>query len=300
MKRIARTGFLSVILLGSVLSCGGSEEGAPVAGPARFLPAGIASSGWHRSQDIGRFAGDSLFEYIDGAAEMYHKYDFVDVNVAGYMRDDDEITADLYRFAGPDMAFGMYTTLRPDDSETVDFGVTGFCFGPSLVFVKGRYMVSLTGYDESEVVTAGLRIIAASVDSLLPGTTELPRMFALLPQSGYLPHTEKVFAESFLGRGFLTDVYTADYGLADDTLTLFVADDQSGQKLLEWSEATPSSERLRDLPYDGDGLAIVDDWHGLIVAGPKRGRLAGIVGYSRNHRDFLAAWFDSFPRLPQQ
>jgi hypothetical protein len=296
VKTIVRIGFLSVVLLASVLSCGGPHDGSQAQGPARFLPRSIAQTGWSRPPELSKFSGDSLFQYIDGAAEMYHKYDFVDVNVAEYSRYDDEITVDLYRFGSPDMAFGMYTTLRPDESETIDLGVTGFCFGPSLVFVRGRYMVGLTGYDESGVVISGLRTIAAAVDSLLPGKTELPRMFALLPRPGYLPHTEKVLAESFLGRGFLTDVYTADYGLAGDTVTLFVTDDESGQKLLRWSEITPSPERFTDLPFDSDGLAVSDAWHGLVVAGPRAGKLAGIVGYSVSHRDFLTAWLDSFPR----
>jgi hypothetical protein len=150
------------------------------------------------------------------------------------------------------------------------------------------------------VITSGIESIAIVVDSLLPGTSKLPATFALLAGPGRIPNTEKVFAESFLGRGFLTGVYTADYGHAGDTVTVFVTDDASGEKLLKWSDiataSEPATQDVAGLPFDdGSILSIVDSWHGLIVAGPRAGKLIGIVGYNPAHRDFLITWLDSFP-----
>jgi hypothetical protein len=300
MNTIARISLTGMMLLVLIPSCGGSEDVTQATG-ANALPAEIASTGWTRAEEIRSFAGDSLFEYINGAAEMYHKYGFADVTVADYHKQDNEIIVDLYRFTDPDLAFGMFTTLRPYPSDTVNLGVAGFSLGSVLLFVRGRYMVTLTSYEESDVISAGIESIATAVDSLLPGTGELPGMFALIPGPGRIPNTEKVFAESFLGRGFLTRVYTIDYGNAGDTVTVFVTDDTSGEKLLKWSEVAaegePTTEDVEGLPFDeGRILAITDSWHGLIVAGPRADRLIGIVGYNDTHRDFLVTWLDSFPQ----
>ncbi|MFH1313497.1 MAG: DUF6599 family protein [Candidatus Eisenbacteria bacterium] len=297
MNTTARVSIAGIVLLALLPSCGGSEDAFQATG-ADFLPSEIVSIGWSRAPEIRSFAGDSLFEYINGAAEMYHKYGFVDVEVADYNRQADEIIVDLYRFTDPDMAFGLFTTLRPYPSDAVNNGVAGFSLGSVLVFVKGRYVVNLTGYDESEVITAGIESIAAVVDSLLPGTSELLEMFALIPQPGRIPNTEKVFAESFLGRGFLTKVYTVDCRVGADTVTVFVTDDVSGEKLLKWSDiavaSEPPTQDVEGLPFDDDSiLAIVDSWHGLIVAGPRAGKLVGIVGYNDTHRGFLVTWLDS-------
>jgi hypothetical protein len=72
------------------------------------------------------FVGDSLWEYINGGAELYHTYEFVDVATAYYLQDSTEIVVDIYRFATPDDAYGMYTQLRPGGPGTMNYGIEGF------------------------------------------------------------------------------------------------------------------------------------------------------------------------------
>jgi hypothetical protein len=90
VNTITRISLAGIVLLAVIPSCGGSEDASQATG-AELFPAEIASTGWSRAQKILSFPGDSLFEYINGAAEMYHKYGFIDVKVAAYHKQDDEI-----------------------------------------------------------------------------------------------------------------------------------------------------------------------------------------------------------------
>ena len=275
---------------------------APGLAPEQILPPNIGVTGWIRDPNIQTFAGDSLFDYIDGAAEAYHKYDFIEVHVARYRRGAGEMDADLYVFANADRAYGMYTTLRPDDPDTVAVGVEGFLLWTNLIFVKGSYIVSLATYDDSESVAGALKQIASAIGGSLPGTTEKPAAFALFPQEGRLAHTERIFAESYLGLGFLTDAYTVDFARDDETFTLFLSEDPSGEKLNRWQERAdmvalePDATDLSGFPLDAASiLAIQDSYHGRIVAGHKGGYLAGVVGYRPADRDFVRDWLNTLP-----
>jgi hypothetical protein len=295
-------------------ACGGSPAPPGQEAIEMCLPERLPSLGLARDGEILHFAGDSLFNYINGAAEMYHKYGFEEVHVCRYLKEGGEVTVDIYRFGGPDRAFGMYTTLRPDDPDTVAVGVEGFIYGPILVYAKGPYMVNVQTYDDAVFGPADMKAVAGAVGKDLPGTrnlpgaTKLPDTFGLFPDALRVPHSEKIFAESYLGRGFLTDVYTVDYSLEAGKATLFVTQDTSGAKLDMWMEAVgpsaPSTEAITmphdHMPYDqGRAAFLWERYYGNVVAGNKGGRLAGMVGYQDGHEKALREWLETLPQAPE-
>jgi len=296
---------MSIAIIGMILgmyflSCGRAERPAEKPAAATYLPEKTTAIGWERGPELRVFVGDSLYEYIDGGAELYHSYAFVEVTVADYRHGESEIIADLYRFVNPAMAFGMYTTLRPEKPESVFLGVEGFSSPPALVFTKGDYLVNIVGYDETAATMNATRSIAEAIDSHLPGTTAKPAMFSLFPQPEIIRRTEKMFSSSFLGREYLSLVYTVDCLQDADTVILFVADDDSGGKFAQWSKQTAANRALDiplgDLPYDGgNSFVIVDNYYGNIVAGLKKKKLAGIIGYNPAHAEFLTGWLNALP-----
>jgi hypothetical protein len=268
-------------------------------GPAtEILPVRIGPPWWVREGDTRKFVGDSLFDYIDGGAEMYLKYGFVDVSVGVYRNGEAAVTVGVYRFTDSDRAFGMYATLRPDMPDTVALGAEGFIFGSNLIFVKGRHLVNVYGCDESDDLVAAVRSVASGMAGRVPGTSDKPQTFGLFPSEGRLPFTEKLYVEDFLGQAFLTDVYTVDYSRSGSRFTLFLSDDASGAKLDEWLDnIVPEYDPVKGyqhLPYDDSKyLLTTDAYHGAILAGDQQGRLVGIVGHRPEDLDILVGWLAS-------
>lgn len=301
IDRMDRSGFALIIAVGiglAVAACGPRGGSRGETGPDDMLPERIDGTGWIRAAAFERFEGDSLFEYIDGAAEMYHKYDFVEVTVARYLRDEATITADLYLFEGTDNAFGMYTTLRPDEPDTVSLGVEGFVFGSNLVFAKGAHLVNVYTYDDFEGVLSDLRSVGAALEGRLPGTSTKPQMFSLFPGRDRVDFTEKIFAEGFLGHGFLTEVYTVDYSAGDGRLRLFLTPDPGSDKFERWCDAAgvgpdAASGWLGEAFVGAKALETVHDYHGEIIAVWRDGRLAGVVGYIPAYREPFMGWVES-------
>jgi len=96
--------------------------------------------GWKRSGNIQVFTSESLFDYIDGAAELYLSYDFHQLQVAEY-HDQEEtiITVEVYGHKTPLHAFGIYSQERPREANFLDIGAQGYVEETMLNFVIGPH-----------------------------------------------------------------------------------------------------------------------------------------------------------------
>lgn len=282
-----------------VLSCGSPQQ-AESGFPSDVLPVEIDSLGLVRSSEIRVFVGDSLWEYINGGAELYHLYNFVQVATADYRQDGIELVVDVYQFDTPENAFGLYTMLRPEMIQTIALGVDAFDSPTNLIMVKGPYVAAITAFEQGDRVSQAISTTAGLLNNLLSGTTERPSTFALFPAPNAVAATEVIYAESFMGQGFLTDVYSRKYAADVDTLQLFIADDGSGEKYLGWKEQvdaeTSTKGPLDDMAFDeGLSFRFTHSYYGEIVAGLKSGRLVGVVGYQDGMEDFVTGWVNSLP-----
>jgi hypothetical protein len=297
-KNISIIGVLLFFIV-QLLACGGGEKKVEI-DMASFLPQSFPDIGLQRMAEIRTYNDKELWEYIDGGAELYLSYNFIEVVTADYKQDSIEIVADIYRFDNDLDAFGLYSMFRSPDVQAIKLGVEGFTAPASLSFVKGEYLVRLVGYDDTPEGSTALINLAEGINKLLPGTTEYPAMFKYFPTENEVPLTDKYYIESFLGQKALTHVYSREYVNLGDSLTLFLADDKSGAKYMEWKNIAKKTGREKEapteLPYDeGYTFIINDGYYGEIIVGLRNQKLAGIVNYSKKQREMLTNWLDSLP-----
>ena len=141
-------------------------------------------------------------------------------------------------------------------------------------------------------------MLASEIEQILPGGSARPEMFSLFPQDNIIEATDRIYAESFLGHKFLTNVYSRKYHVDGDTLALFITEDGSGEKFILWfgfgaadGLAEPSREEI--LFDDGKAFVLESSYYGMIVAGLKGENLMGMINYSDDKKDFLAEWLYS-------
>lgn len=286
----------ALVMLVLLVGCGSDEPAQPV-GVAAYLPGEIETPTVAVSGEIEVFRDDSLYYYLNGGAEIYHTYGFREVANAQYLAGDEEISVDLFEFRDPTGAFGLYSTLRPPATEFFDVGVEGFATALTRSFVKGRFVARLTAFEASDKISMALDSLAIGIAELTPGDTTLPITLGPLPDTARIPYSEMIYSMAYLGLGFMNDVYTADYHVDSDTLTLFLTLDTTGQKMDGWRENMPGEvidvEGLNKLDYDSAPVAVEHDYYGTVVVGTRSGWMAGAVGYERSHRAILAALLES-------
>lgn len=297
MKRFSCLLVTLVALAAGMLACGGGSDDAEPTTLSRYFPDRLADVGLDRVSEVRTFVGDSLWEYINGGAELYHSIGFVKVSTADYKSDEAELVLDLYQFESSDGAYGLYAVLRPDEPDIVPLGVEGYFTGSSLEFVKGDIMVRLVGYDASEATGRAIKALATNLAGSLSGTVEPPETFQLFPQDNAIAGTDKIIGEAFLGQAFLNMVYTLDYQMADDTFTLFLSDDPSGEAFAQWMQQVGdgwSSPEANNPGYDEKYYLLTpNSYYGDILAGLKNGKLVGVVNFSEQHQEFVADWLTS-------
>jgi hypothetical protein len=277
-----------------IASCGTDDAPRTI---SDYLPEVIDGTTLTRSGEVRLFAGPDLWEYINGDAEIYHQYAFVEVATADYRSGDVELIADIYRFADYESAYGLFTAIRPDESEPLALGTASIVSETSLDCVIGRHLLHITTFASSEETLATMQMAARTLVSSLPGTALRPTTFARFPEEGRLPARDQIYAGSFLGRRYLTRVFTQDYSQGTDTVTLFLSPDSAEEKFRLWSEelaASTQDSTLSDFPFT-NGLAMThtDSFRGNVVVGVVGDYLVGIIGYSPLYRDFFVEWLRS-------
>ena len=180
-------------------------------------------TGWKQSGEIQTFIPKTLFEYIDGAADLYLMYDFQELKVAEYLNEKKaSVIVDVYRHKTPTQAFGIYSQERLSDANFINIGAQGYVEKNVLNFLTGSYYVKLnsfnTGAEDEEI----LLNFAKKVSENLGEKGRLPFILSSFPEEGKKKNSEKFINKNFLGYSFLYSAFTADYELSGTKFKLFV------------------------------------------------------------------------------
>jgi hypothetical protein len=179
-----------------------------------------AIPGWRLTGEPIVYTPTNLWDFIDGAAESYLAYSFVDLHVGEYAGPESvTVRVELYCHADPDNAFGIYATERAPDYSFLTVGAQGYEAEGILNFLTGRYYVKLSTHQKGSAAATALRSIAGHIDTYLAERSVLPAGLKRLPSEGKQPNTEGYVGENFLGYGLLRHAFTGRY---DKGLQIFV------------------------------------------------------------------------------
>lgn len=166
---------------------------------ADVMPKSGEIQGWARHRSMQHFAGEDLYEYIDGGAEIYHEYGFVQVLVQDYINDEEKsVSVEVFEMKSPESAYGMYTFKTDAKGKRVPVGNDAQLADYYMNFWKGSYLVTLTGFDETEGTRHGLLDIAAKVSSKMASGGAKPQIASFFPEGDLTDQSLKYF-KGYLG-----------------------------------------------------------------------------------------------------
>jgi len=188
--------------------------------------------GWSLSEAPQTYLPETLFEYIDGAAESYLGYDFQRLVVGQYTRDgaSEALTVELYDMGSLRNAFGIYSTERYPESRFLQTGVQGYIEEGALNFFSGSYYIKLMCFDcgagAEQVLLQAARLIADRIAD----PAGFPPLLAAFPGQNRVADSEKFILKNFLGMSFLEAGYTAQYRLGGVEFEAFIIEAGSADK----------------------------------------------------------------------
>jgi hypothetical protein len=173
---------------------------------------------------------DSLYQYIDGAADVYLLYDFQILLHQDFKSGKAELTVDIYDMGKPENAFGMYAAERSPKYNFVAIGSEGYRNKGILNFLQDRYYVKLAGFGTGADTL--LDQFARMLSERVGGRRTLPALLEKLPREHRVAHSEQYVRKDPLGHAFLAPAYVAAYawGAQESKLLISVASDESEAK----------------------------------------------------------------------
>jgi hypothetical protein len=175
-----------------VVRCAGPKD-RPI--PIRSLLPGLHECGaWHPSGEARHYGGDDLFVYINGGAELYNEFGFKQVVVQEYQGPGDRtLSLEIYEMNDDDAAYGIYSLRTGAGGRALNLGDMGLFEDYYLNFRKARYLVTLTGFDDSKETCECLEKLAHVVDQRIPMNGDLPHLVRCLEPEDTVPGSINYF-----------------------------------------------------------------------------------------------------------
>jgi hypothetical protein len=143
--------------------------------------------GWVPGEPDRIYSADTLYDLIDGAAEVYRALNVQRVYSQRYVKAGaPDIYLDIFDMGSSRDAFGAFHHDMRED-PTASIGQESEFSGANLSFWKGRYFVSIVPFDDSEPMRRAALGLGRHVASAIPEEGQPPELLGLLPAEGLLP-----------------------------------------------------------------------------------------------------------------
>jgi hypothetical protein len=195
-----------------------------------LLPAGGCAEGWVMEEKPALFTEETLFDHINGEAELYFPYGFDSLATARYVRKTtpgSEIVADVYRMGSLLDAFGIWSNYRKADTPGCALGADCVLSSSQMLFYQDRYFVRLQATGTPAPAQDVFLACGRALSQKLPQGKGRPGELELLRVRGVVPKTERYLPQSVLGYPFFRRGLTAEANLTGQRAQVFVVIEKS-------------------------------------------------------------------------
>lgn len=141
--------------------------------------------GWKKIGSPVIYNQDTLYDYINGGAELYIAYNFKEVLSVKYEKNESsEIIIDFFDMGRSYDAYGIFSQGREKEDGLLGQG-SEYTSG-LLSFWKDRYFISILAYPETEEKKNIVLEIGKILDDSIPSKGDLPPILKLLPEKNLL------------------------------------------------------------------------------------------------------------------
>lgn len=169
---------------------------------ANILPQNL--NGWHAQLPDAFYHRTNLYEFIDGAAEVYLNYGFRSLFHRTYQRaDQPDILLDIYDMGSGENSYGLFLQQAQNPDSLPRFGQGSQYVRGYLIFWKGPYFISILAFRETAQSKKCITNLAAFIDRQIKTTSPLPALVRALPQRNRIARSLRYFHSYFwLQRAF--------------------------------------------------------------------------------------------------
>ncbi len=171
--------------------CGAQESDRSLTAVIELLPKQI--NNWTRGDPPLAYDRETIFDYINGAGEVYRSYAFGQVVVVVYASSEGspDVTVELFDMGDPADAYGVFSYAREQEEAGIGGGYEQK--GRILCFWQDRYYVCVASEQRTADSERDLKEIARAISEHLPPASDPPALVAMLPGDGLVAFSERFF-----------------------------------------------------------------------------------------------------------
>jgi hypothetical protein len=234
-------------------------------------------SGWKVEIEKQVYNPNNLWNIIDGAADLFLEYSFVDLHLARYTNEAGiEIKVELYKHSTPLTAFGMYSQEKDPDYQFLHVGAQGYIEPGALNFLTGAYYVKLSSNQNGAEVQNSLQSIAKKVTENLQRDDKLPNILHAFPEHGKQLNSEQYVAQNFLGYSFLKSAFTATYK-NNSAFKIFIIENEKNEQAKVILDKFILTLPKENVVKTGEKYELNDPNNGMIAVVLQNKYLFGVV-----------------------
>jgi len=262
---------LLIILLLMAALCANTKAESSM---GNFFSTTLPGVQWKLEGKSYRYIPQNLYEYINGAAEFFIAFGFVELAGAHYVPvagGKDSATIDIYDMGSKLNAFGVFQAKRDRQASSLNLGAASTVSDDYVAFHKDRFYVEIQALIIDKQLKSVIATIASNVAEHLPGDNTLPQELAYFPEEGRIVGSERYIRGGVLGHAFLEQGIVCDYQIEGKQATAFIAmlpSDQAAVKAVEHHRSFLEKSGQKPLPLDGLGehaFASEEPYHKKIV-----------------------------------
>jgi len=237
----------------------------------------------------------TLFEHINGQAELYLKYGFQKSVFAIYQNrknQEDQIELDIYDMGNALQAFGTFSRFRNEDRPG-GFGLESYLDDHSALFYQGKYFIMVYA---AEANPDFLKKFSKLVSLKISDPSPPPKEISYFPKNGLKPGSIQYFSEGLLGHQFLKRGFQGTYvektedkaEAKDREFKLFIAIFKDSQEAVSALKAYKEDLAKKGNVFSGGSIVFKasavrgeDPYQGKVFVLQRGVYLLGIVGFEK-------------------
>lgn len=156
------------------------------------------------------FTKKTLFEHIDGQADLFLQYGFERSIFTVFQKrstSEQRIDLDIYDMGDAVQAFGIFSRFRRGD-RSAGIGLDSYLADRYALFYKGKYFIVIQAAESSP---STLKQLAKIIESRITDSSLPPKEIGYFPKRGLKPGSIEYYPQGLMGRQFLKRGFKATY-----------------------------------------------------------------------------------------
>jgi len=270
------------VLLIAVMICGAFQNGGCHVGTKleNMLPQEREIGDIARAGPVQQFAGKRLVEFINGGAELYFAYGFLDAVAVKYrLVDGSEVAVEIYEVDRSENAYGLYSF----DSEGThpDVGHEAVYGAGLLKFWKGAFFVRILADSDTDEIKDLLVRMGRNIANKIEERGDKPDIVKRVPAAGVVPESLQYFHKQICLNNiyYLADVNVLHLDESTDAISYRyrVGDSVARVMLVQYASDAAASEAFRDfLQVYVERDEALDDAGSVVIERVENGTFCGV------------------------